>query len=76
VYLKSPLWQCLRNIIGTASALDAMCSEGGPLPADAADLVLADVRRIEKELGYLVDDLAYVLPSRRGQKGAPCKPRP
>jgi hypothetical protein len=56
--------QHLRNIIGVASHLDGLlCERGGRLPSDAAALLRADLERIEKDLGFLSDDVEHLLPN-------------
>jgi hypothetical protein len=57
----------LREIIGIASHLDGLLSERWyRLPADQAYLMVSDLARIEKELGYLAEDVeCLVLPKKK-----------
>jgi hypothetical protein len=54
----------LRNIIGVASHLDGLlCEHGKSLPLDAGALLRADLERIDKELGFLADDVEFLVPN-------------
>jgi hypothetical protein len=62
----SAIRQQLRNLIGVASHLDGLlCEFPHALAADDAAVVLADVRRLEQELGHLADDVELRTPKPR-----------
>jgi hypothetical protein len=64
--MSDPIRARLREIIGVASHLDGVvCEQGKALAPDVAAVVLEDVSRLAKELGWLADDVEMRLPRRQ-----------
>jgi hypothetical protein len=67
--MKDPIREQLREIIGMASHLDGIvCEQGKAIAPDVAAVVLEDVSRMARELGWLADDVEMRLP-RRHRRG-------